>query len=202
MESFSPISPADAAHSTGGASDAAGQRLNELAKLLSDLDDAPRPSRGIPLKLTPTQENALVQVRLGIASSLYTALKWKHEPTARHCLRVALGCSAWVHRMGLPSGTTRRNRSGRAVARRRQDRRARTISSPSPARCRRKRRPSMDGHWLVGPGDSPCRCCASKSLQDLLLYTPAWFDGSKLGLGILGEAIAAGLAHRGDYGRL
>jgi diguanylate cyclase (GGDEF)-like protein/PAS domain S-box-containing protein len=41
-------------------------------------------------------ENRLVQVRLGLASSLFTALRLKHEPTAHHSLRVALGCSTWA----------------------------------------------------------------------------------------------------------
>lgn len=46
-----------------------------------------------------SHQNQLVQVRLGIASSLYTALRAKHAPTAFHSLRVAIGCSVWaIHR--------------------------------------------------------------------------------------------------------
>jgi len=41
-------------------------------------------------------DNQLVQVRLGIASSLYTALRCRHAPAAGHCLRVALTSSAWA----------------------------------------------------------------------------------------------------------
>lgn len=37
----------------------------------------------------------LVQARLGAGSSLFTALRCKHSPTAAHSLRVALSCSAW-----------------------------------------------------------------------------------------------------------
>jgi response regulator RpfG family c-di-GMP phosphodiesterase len=29
-------------------------------------------------------------------------MRWKHEPTAVHCLRVALSCSGWADLMGLP----------------------------------------------------------------------------------------------------
>src|SRR5579863_4281380 len=98
MESCSTKPPVEP---SGTDADGAEQRLTELSNLLADLNDAPRLARGIPLKLTPTQENGLIQARLGIASSIFTALRWKHEPTAKHCLRVALTCSAWVHRIGL-----------------------------------------------------------------------------------------------------
>jgi diguanylate cyclase (GGDEF)-like protein len=43
-----------------------------------------------------SHENRLVQVRLGLASTLYTALRHKHQATAAHSLRVALGCSTWA----------------------------------------------------------------------------------------------------------
>ena len=42
------------------------------------------------------RENQLVQVRLGMASGLFVALRQKHSQTASHCLRVALGCSSWA----------------------------------------------------------------------------------------------------------
>src|SRR3990172_2010504 len=40
-------------------------------------------------------QNELVQVRLGLASSLFAPLRARHAATAAHCLRVALGCSSW-----------------------------------------------------------------------------------------------------------
>ncbi len=49
----------------------------------------------------------------------------------------------------------------------------------------------VEGHWLVGL-EILRSCCASKTLQDILLYTPAWFDGSRLGLGVLGESLPLG----------
>jgi len=71
--------------------------LDALLEELEDLTGAPRTApvvgRGV--------DNQLVQVRLGIASSLFTALRCKHPPTAAHVLRVALGTSAWALRMGL-----------------------------------------------------------------------------------------------------
>ena len=46
-------------------------------------------------------ENRLVEVRLGIASSLFAAIRHKHAPTAAHSLRVALNCSTWAFSYGL-----------------------------------------------------------------------------------------------------
>ncbi len=40
-----------------------------------------------------------------MASSLYFAIRSKHSPTAAHCLRVALSCSAWAARLGLDEST-------------------------------------------------------------------------------------------------
>src|SRR5205814_1889945 len=48
-------------------------------------------------------ENHLAQVRLGMASSLFTSLRCKHAATAAHSLRVAVGCSAWAEVMNLTS---------------------------------------------------------------------------------------------------
>ncbi|QEF99118.1 putative diguanylate cyclase YdaM [Stieleria maiorica] len=46
-------------------------------------------------------ENRLAVVRLGIATSLFYALRTKHPATAAHGLRVALFCSSWAEQMGL-----------------------------------------------------------------------------------------------------
>ncbi|MHB1036452.1 MAG: diguanylate cyclase [Pirellulales bacterium] len=76
------------------------QRISELSVLLEDLEggathaDASQESYW-------KRENQLIQVRLGIASSLFTALRCKHPGTASHSLRVALGCSSWSLMMGL-----------------------------------------------------------------------------------------------------
>ncbi len=46
-------------------------------------------------------ENQLLQVRLGVASSLFTALRCKHADTASHSLRVTLSTAAWSLAMGM-----------------------------------------------------------------------------------------------------
>jgi diguanylate cyclase (GGDEF)-like protein/putative nucleotidyltransferase with HDIG domain len=56
----------------------------------------------VPLQLL-SYEDRLIQARLGFGSSLFTALRCKHAPTAQHCLRVAIGCSSWATAVGLDS---------------------------------------------------------------------------------------------------
>lgn len=71
---------------------------NLLAKLQAASESvaesrAPRPEQEV--------ENRLAVVRLGIATSLFYALRTKHPATAAHGLRVALFCSSWAENMGL-----------------------------------------------------------------------------------------------------
>jgi diguanylate cyclase (GGDEF)-like protein len=54
-----------------------------------------------PPVLESHPDNQLVQVRLGLATSLYTALRYRHAATAGHSLRVALSASAWALWMRL-----------------------------------------------------------------------------------------------------
>jgi response regulator RpfG family c-di-GMP phosphodiesterase len=74
--------------------------VGQLSGLVHDLHD-------LTTRLTQAQpsvatcENRLIEVRLGIASSLLAALRQKHSPAARHSLRVALGCSSWAFAIGM-----------------------------------------------------------------------------------------------------
>ncbi|MBI2826264.1 MAG: diguanylate cyclase [Planctomycetia bacterium] len=166
------------------------ERVAELTDLLADLDDPPHFGRGSSLKLSTTQENNLIQVRLGIASSLYAALKWKHEPTARHCLRVALNCSVWAHRLGLPQ----ERRDEIEVAALLHD--IGKIGVPDqilakPCPLSRQETAVMDGHWLMGL-EILRGCCASQGVQEIVMHARAWFDGTKEGLSAAGEEIPLG----------
>lgn len=82
-------------------------RVAEISTLLHALEEvasgnglAPR-KEVAPPKPANKHENKLVQVRLGIASSLFAALRQKHPQSAEHSLRVALGCSSWALYAGL-----------------------------------------------------------------------------------------------------
>ena len=76
----------------------AGQQ--RVGRLLAGLQEA-APSSSGPENSAERFENELAVVRLGMAASLFYALRTKHAPTAAHCLRVAISCSAWAERMGL-----------------------------------------------------------------------------------------------------
>lgn len=88
--------------------DETDSRVAEINSLLSALEEAaadsdlpPIPPSALPADDAPpttfdSHENRLVQVRLGLASGLYMALRHKHPATASHSLRVALGCSTWA----------------------------------------------------------------------------------------------------------
>lgn len=86
-------------------------RVAEISTLLRALEDVAGGSglvkRNEDAKPHPTarHENKLVQVRLGMASGLFTALRQKHPQTAEHSLRVSLGCSSWALYAGLDEAT-------------------------------------------------------------------------------------------------
>src|SRR3972149_11900640 len=77
------------------------QRLTELNGLLADLEVTPAANYKLPPVISESVDNQLIQVRLGIASSLFAALQCKHAATAGHSLRVSLTCSSWAIHMGL-----------------------------------------------------------------------------------------------------
>jgi len=159
----------------------------ELSRLLSNLDDPPCLVRDTPLKLPLRQENGLIQARLGIASGLFNALRWKHEPTAKHALRVALACSNWGTQLGMPQEQV----DELEVAALLHDigklgipdqilAKASALSDQETA--------IMDGHWTIS-AEILSGCCASQSLQDIVAYARARYDGSHRGLPLSGEHI-------------
>ena len=76
-------------------------------------DGTPRPVTGtrggygghqvLPPVFSEVVDDQLVQVRLGVATSLFAALQCKNAAIAGHALRVALTCSAWAMKLGLPA---------------------------------------------------------------------------------------------------
>lgn len=77
-----------------------------VGELLAGLQaSAPAPMEAIHQQAASKYENQLAVVRLGMATSLFYALRTKHTSTADHSLRVALCCSEWATRMGLDDTT-------------------------------------------------------------------------------------------------
>lgn len=122
-------------------------------------------------------ENQLIEVRLGIASSLYRALRSKHEPTARHCFRVTLGCSSWSTRMGLSTA----EHDEIEVAALLHD--IGKIGVPDgvitkPGPLTPQETAVMDHHWRMGQ-EILKSSCASANLLDIVAAAASWYDGSK-----------------------
>ncbi len=122
-------------------------------------------------------EQELALVRLGIAGSLFQALRWKHEPTARHSLRVALLCSAWAQRLNLPKNEL----DALEVAALLHD----IGKLGVPDRILTKAGPLtpqeaalMEGHWVMGR-EILNKSCSDQQVLDNVRFARAWFDGSK-----------------------
>jgi len=73
-------------------------KIGSLLEELEDISSSGRPARPV---ISRGRDNELIQVRLGTAASLFTALQCKNAASAGHCLRVALTCSAWAEQMDL-----------------------------------------------------------------------------------------------------
>jgi diguanylate cyclase (GGDEF)-like protein/putative nucleotidyltransferase with HDIG domain/PAS domain S-box-containing protein len=79
-------------------------QVRKIVSLLHSLDEVSQPG-GLSEKPgldASRHQSKLVTARLGIASGLFSALRYKHRPSADHSLRVALGCSSWAAMLGLP----------------------------------------------------------------------------------------------------
>ncbi len=88
------------------AASAAKNSQEHLSHLLDQLKDAaPVAPENQQVSEGAKLENELAMVRLGIATSLFFALRTKHVATAGHSLRVALICSAWAEHLGLNNET-------------------------------------------------------------------------------------------------
>jgi len=85
------------------------QGIQRLKHLLEELEGSGPRQEATPQPRAVGAEaawadNQLVVVRLGIASSLFAALRCRSAATAGHSLRVALSCSAWGLKLGLTPG--------------------------------------------------------------------------------------------------
>lgn len=165
-------------------------KIAEISSLLEELEDGRARQPAPRTTLSREQENHLAQVRMGVATGLFTALRGKHEPTARHCLRVAMGCSSWAQKIGLSN----EQRDEIELAALLHD--IGKIGVPDnilmkPGSLTAQEFATMDGHWQTGH-DILRSCCASKAIIDMVSYARSWFDGSKGKLSAVGDQIPLG----------
>lgn len=171
-------------------SSAEGQ-IAEISSLLNELDEHGAARPALPKsQMTRAQENDLVQVRLGVATGLFSALRAKHEPSAQHCLRVAMGVSTWAQRIGLSN----EQRDEVELAALLHD--IGKLGVPDnilmkPGSLSAQEFSIMDGHWQIG-NDILRSCCVSQGILDMVSYARSWFDGTKGKLAVVGDRIPLG----------
>ncbi len=86
---------------TGAPPSSADRWMTELHALLRELETVTAAGPAPPPVYGEAVDDRLVQTRLGVATSLFAALRHKNAAIARHGLRVALTCSAWASQMDL-----------------------------------------------------------------------------------------------------
>ena len=159
----------------------AEQRLQAIGSMLDNLEEAQSTPRA---QAARPHENHLAQVRLGVATGLFTALQAKHPASAAHSLRVAMGCSAWSLALDL-SDAERDELEAAALL---HD--VGKIGVPDyvlqkPARLEPEELELMQRHRDHGVRIL-ASCAASSSLLDIVRFAPSWFneqgeDGNALG---------------------
>ncbi|MEX0819846.1 MAG: diguanylate cyclase, partial [Pirellulaceae bacterium] len=168
----------------------AEHRLAALSSLLDTIDNDvntdPLARKGRP----SPHESQLVMARLGMASSLFIALRAKHGPTASHCLRVALGASSWAMAMELEEDL----RDDIEIASLLHD--VGKIGVPDqvlqkPGKLSGEELLLMERHRQLGC-EIVAGCCTSKNVLDIVQYAPGWYDGTKHGFDRKGDEIPLG----------
>ncbi len=136
------------------------------------------------------RDNQLLQVRLGIASSLFLALRCKNSHTASHCLRVTMLTGAWGAALGMPE----RQRDTLEVASLLHD--IGKIGVPDrillkPGPLTPDESSTMEQYRLMGREILRPSCNVPEVLE-IVHYCAAWYDGSRPGWKLRGEEIPLG----------
>jgi len=188
------MDPRRPANSSASRSDAAALPIKSaegrLAQLSTLVDGLAHEDRVPTIVDSPSVESALAEARLGVAASLYTAMRWKHEPTAQHCLRTALCCSGWSQLMSLPAEI----RDDLEVAALLHDIGKIGVLDGilcKPAGLNAQEGAIMDCHWLMG--EQVLRAgCTAPGVIETMRYARAWFDGRRGNLDKTGDDLPLG----------
>ncbi len=164
--------------------------MSELGALLRELEDVTSAGAVLPPVVSEQTDNQLVQVRLGTASSLFSALQCKHAATAGHALRVALTCSAWALRMRL----RQEQRDAIEIAALLHD--VGVIGVPDRILLK---------PGLLDPDEAAVvarsrhmsleiirQSCNSPEILDIVEHVPAWYDDSRPGFRLAGPDLPLG----------
>jgi diguanylate cyclase (GGDEF)-like protein/PAS domain S-box-containing protein len=166
-------------------------RQTNVGEMLSRLQEAaPSESWDAANAANHSFDNKLAVVRLGIASSLFYAMRAKHAPTAAHALRVALSCSAWSERLGLDSQL----RDRIEIAALLHD--VGKIGIPDrilrkPGKLTVDERLTMDLTPQLGV-EILRGCTADVELLDMIRYAHTWYESRRVDEGPRGQALPLG----------
>ena len=168
----------------------ADQWMNDLSALLEELEAVSGAGMALPPVFSERVDNQLIQVRLGVAASLFAALQCRHAATAGHALRVALRCSAWAAHMGMDGD----QRDVIEVAALLHD--IGMIGVPDDILVK----PGvLDGDEAVVIARSRQmsleilrQSCSSEAILDIVEHVPAWYDFSREGFRMAGDDIPRG----------
>lgn len=175
---------------TDTSSAAAGRHLSSLELLLESLDETTQSGASPHAQTDALHQQQLSHARLGVAGSLFTALRAKHAPTAAHSLRVSLGCSSWALAVNLPEN----QRDEIEIAALLHD--IGKIGVPDhillkPGRLTSDEYASMEKHRQSGL-EIIAGCCVSKEVLDIVHYASARFDGGRQGFDRSGDDLPLG----------
>jgi diguanylate cyclase (GGDEF)-like protein/PAS domain S-box-containing protein len=170
--------------------DATGQRLTALSELLENLDEAAHAGAASRGDTLVSEQSQFVQARLGMAGSLFAALRAKHAPTAAHSLRVALGCSSWAQYLEIND----EQRDEIEIAALLHD--VGKIGVPDhvllkPGNLSHDEMTVVERHLQNGV-EILRACCGSQEILDIVHHVSAWFDGSRPGFDRGGERLPLG----------
>ena len=140
--------------------------------------------------LDAAQQNQMIQVKLGIASSLFVALRCKHPPSAAHCVRASMMCSAWAAYREMSNS----QRDELEVAALLHD--IGKIGVPdyvlsSPGSLTESETMLMNRHHQYGI-EILEQCCTGHEALEIVKNADAWYNGTKEDSPIEGSEIPLG----------
>ncbi len=180
------ITPTNSAASPAGI-ELTGSTLLDMGGNIAGMPTAAqRPRVDLPRDL----QDQLIQSRLGIAASLFIALRCKHAETATHSIRVALYCSAWANVRKFNEA----DRVSLEIAALLHD--VGKIGLPEqiltkPNRLTNEERAIVNRHRLMGV-EILSTSCASFKVLEIVSNAPSWYDGSRMKFGVSGDQLPLG----------
>jgi diguanylate cyclase (GGDEF)-like protein/putative nucleotidyltransferase with HDIG domain len=133
------------------------------------------------------QLERILSARLGVASSLFIALRCKHAETAAHSVRVAITCSIWAAELELSAN----DREAIEIAALLHD--VGKIGLPDrillkPGKLEDDEQAIVDRHRLMGV-EILSACCGSPKVLEIVSNAPAWFNGRRMRLEAEGDLL-------------